>query len=124
MVCYLLQYTVYLKKYLFTCRLPAWCCWPDPCLSSDKPRNDLAYRSLCSSVAEHRSTNSEDLRLKSSWTSWLLFFHARDKKKNILLYLTTVLKIYHISFSITVVFGAYMDLILQQTSLLLFCTQD
>ena len=33
-------------------------------------------------MAEHRSTNSEDLRLNSSWGLRIFaFFHARDKKK-------------------------------------------
>ena len=34
-VTFQLQFTMYLKKYLSTCRLPAWCCWLDPCLCSD-----------------------------------------------------------------------------------------
>ena len=55
--------------------------------------------SLCGSVVEHWSTESEGLRFDSS--SGVRIFslsYAHDKTKNIFLYFFTELKIYHLSY--------------------------
>ena len=59
---------------------------------------DLAHRSLCGSLGEHRSAESEGLRFYSSWRHRILSLsHARGKtKKHIFLYFFTELKIYHL----------------------------
>ena len=45
---------------------------------------DLAHRSLCGSVVEHRSVESEGLRFGSSWGLRIFSLsYARDKTKNI-----------------------------------------
>ena len=49
---------------------------------------DLAHRSCCCSVVEHRSTKSEDLMFDSSLELRLFSLsHARDKTKNIFLFI-------------------------------------
>ena len=48
---------------------------------------DLAHRSLCGSMVEHRSVESEGLRFDSLWGLRIFSLsHARDKTKNIFLY--------------------------------------
>ena len=60
---------------------------------------DLVHRSLCGSVVEHRSAESEGLRFDSSWGLRIFSLsHARDKTKNIFLYFFTELKTYHLSY--------------------------
>ena len=57
--------------------------------------------SLCDSVVEHRSKESEGLRFDSSWGLRIFSLsHARDKTKNIFLYFFTELKTYHLSYSV------------------------
>ena len=50
--------------------------------------------SICSSVVEHQSAESEGLRVDSSWGLRIFSLsHARDKKKNISLDIETVIRI-------------------------------
>ena len=59
-----------------------------------------AHLSLCSSVVEHPSAESDGLRFDSS--SGLRIFslsHAREMTKNIFLYFFTEHKTYHLSYS-------------------------
>ena len=56
--------------------------------------------SLCGSVVEHPSTESESLRFDSSWGLRIFSFsHACDITKNIFLYFFTEHKTYHPSYS-------------------------
>ena len=55
-------------------------------------------KSLCGSVVEYRSAETEDLRFHSSWElRTFSLSHARDRTKNIFLYFLTELKIYYLS---------------------------
>ena len=59
-----------------------------------------AHLSLCGSVVEHSSAESEGLRFDSSWGLRIFSFsHAREMTKNIFLYFFTELKTYHLSYS-------------------------
>ena len=60
---------------------------------------DLIHCSLCGSVVEHQSAESEGLRFSSSIgdSEFFLFPRTHDKT-NILLYLLTELKNYHFSY--------------------------
>ena len=50
--------------------------------------------SLCSSVVEHQSAESEGLRVDSSWGFRIFSLsHARDKKKNIFLDIEIVIRV-------------------------------
>ena len=49
---------------------------------------DLAHRSLCGSVVEHHSAESEELRLNCSWELKIFSSsHACDKTENIFLFI-------------------------------------
>ena len=64
----------------------------------NRPRS---LESLCGSVVEHRSAESEGLRFDSLWGLRIFSLsHARDKTKNIFLYFFTELKTYHLSYSV------------------------
>ena len=57
-----------------------------------------APKSLCGSVVEYRSAETEGLRFHSSWElRTFSLSHARDRTKNIFLYFLTELKIYYLS---------------------------
>ena len=59
-----------------------------------------AHLSLCGSLVEHSSAESEGLRFDSSWGLRIFSFsHAREMTKNIFLYFFTELKTYHLSYS-------------------------
>ena len=61
--------------------------------------------SLCSAVVKYRGAECEGLRFDSSWGIRIFSLsHARDKTKNIFLYIFTELKTYHLSYSINVRF--------------------
>ena len=60
---------------------------------------DLPHHSLCGSVVEKWSTESEGLRFNSSWAlRFFSFSHTHDKTKNIFLYFFNKLKTYHLSY--------------------------
>ena len=62
---------------------------------------DLAHRSLCGSMVEHRSVESEGLGFDSLWGLRIFSLsHARDKTKNIFLHVFTELKTNHASYFI------------------------
>ena len=64
----------------------------------NRPRSP---QSLCGSVEEHRSAESEALRFDSSWGLRILSWSRPcDKTKNTFFYFSTELKTYHLSFSI------------------------
>ena len=55
-------------------------------------------KSLCGSVVEYRSAETEGLRFHSSWElRTFSLSQARDRTKNIFLYFLTELKIYYLS---------------------------
>ena len=56
---------------------------------------DFAHRSLCGSVVEHRSAESEGLRFYSSWGLRIFSLsHTHDKTKNI--FVNSLLSLKHI----------------------------
>ena len=60
-----------------------------------------AHLSLCGSVVEHSSAESEGLRFDSSWGLRIFSLpHILDKKKNIFLHFFAELKTYHLFYSI------------------------
>ena len=55
-------------------------------------------KSLCGSVVEYRSAETEGLRFHSSWElRTFSLSHVRDRTKKIFLYFLTELKIYYLS---------------------------
>ena len=59
-----------------------------------------SLQSLCGSLIEHQTPESQDLRFDSTWGLRSEFFLCCDKTKNIFLYFFTKLKTYHLSYSI------------------------
>ena len=60
-----------------------------------------SLRSLCGSVVEDWSAESEDLRFDSSWGLRICYLsHARDKTKNIFLLFFTELKTYRLFYAV------------------------
>ena len=67
--------------------------------------------SLCGSVVEHRSAESEDVRFDSSWGLGIFSLsHTRHKAKNIFLCFFTELKTYHLSyFHLQILYRVYQN---------------
>ena len=65
-------------------------------------------KSLCGSVVEYRSAETEGLRFHSSWElRTFSLSHARDRTKNIFLYFLTELKIYYLSHYVNNLFPSW-----------------